>query len=79
MIVWRKEPPPKKENGCVLHPFFFFLLVAYFVFAIEAFAFSATASAVNPKWGNSTPAGADAPKEYIATISPQSPAYLYQL
>ena len=44
--------------------------LVYFVFSIAAFAFATTFSAVNPKWGKSTPAGADAPNVVMPTISP---------
>ena len=51
----------------------------YRLFSIEAMAFSTTLSTVKPNFSNNCFAGADAPNVDIATISPLSPAYLYQL
>ena len=71
----KKEKDEKKSGGIFSRRFLNYL----FALAMEAIAFSATFSAVKPNFSKSKFAGAEAPNVVIPTISPSSPAYLYQL
>lgn len=71
----KKEKDEKKSGGKKSRRFLNYL----FALAMEAIAFSATFSAVKPNFSKSKFAGAEAPNVVIPTISPSSPAYLYQL
>ena len=70
-----KKEKDEKKSGIFSRRFLNYL----FALAMEAIAFSATFSAVKPNFSKSKFAGAEAPNVVIPTISPSSPAYLYQL
>ena len=61
---------------CLFFSVFLGVFCDYLAFSMEALAFSTTFSTVKPKWGNSTPAGAEAPNVCMPISTFTLSAYL---